>query len=298
MNIVETLWLKFKRGGSYEKLLFINITVYVLVNIFKVFLFLMKVGDAGLYYPVNYLSLPADLHQIKFLPWTPLTYMFLHEDFLHILFNMLWFYWFGRIFIDYIGAKKLTGVYIIGGLFGALFYVAAFNLFPVFAPVISAAKALGASASVIAVVVAISFYIPDHKVNLMFIGSVKLKYIALFTIVLDFLSIAGENSGGHIAHLGGAFFGFVYAMQFKNGKNALLWFEKFFSGIGKMLKPKPKMRATYSNTAKGKSDMDYNYEKAKQQKEIDMILDKIASSGYESLSKKEKEILFNSSNRK
>jgi hypothetical protein len=116
--------------------------------------------------------------------------------------------------------------------------------------------------------------------------------------VLDFLSIAGENSGGHIAHLGGAFFGFIYAMQFKNGRNSLLWFEKLFTGIGKMFKPKPRMKATYSNTAKGKTDMDYNYEKAKQQKEIDTILDKIAKSGYESLSKAEKEILFNSSNRK
>jgi hypothetical protein len=224
--------------------------------------------------------------------------MFLHEDFLHILFNMLWFYWFGKLFINYIGAKKLIGVYIIGGIFGAIFYVGAFNLFPVFAPIISSAKALGASASVIAIVVAVSFYIPDHKVNLMFIGSVKLKYIALFTIVLDFLSIAGENSGGHIAHLGGAFFGFIYAMQFKSGRNALLWFEKMLAGIGKIFKPKPRMKATYSNTAKGKTDMDYNYEKAKQQKEIDTILDKIAKSGYESLSKAEKEILFNSSNRK
>lgn len=298
MNILEKLWLKFKRGGSYEKLLFVNIAVYILVNIIKVFLVLMKVEDAGLYYPVNYLSLPADMNQIKFLPWTPLTYMFLHEDFLHILFNMLWFYWFGKIFIDYIGAKKLTGVYVIGGLFGALFYVSAFNIFPLFESVISIAKALGASASVIAIVVAISFYIPDHRVNLMFIGPVKLKYIALFTIVVDFLSIAGENSGGHIAHLGGAFFGFIYAVQLKNGKNALLWFEKLFAGLGKMLKPKPRMKATYTNTAKGKTDMDYNYEKAKQQKEIDAILDKIARSGYESLSKREKEILFNSSNHK
>jgi membrane associated rhomboid family serine protease len=297
MNIFEKLWLRFKHGSSYEKLLFINIAVYVLVNIFRVVLYLMQVGNAGLYYPVNYLSLPADLKHLAHLPWTVFTYMFLHEDFLHILFNMLWFYWFGKIFIGYIGARKLTLVYILGGLFGALFYVGAFNLFPVFANVLSASKALGASASVIAIVVAISFYIPDHKVGLMFIGNVKLKYIALFTILIDFLSIAGENSGGHIAHLGGAFFGFIYVMQLKNGKDAFAWFEKLFAGIGSMFKRKPRMKATYKR-AKEMNDMDYNYEKAKQQKEIDTILDKIAKSGYESLSKSEKEILFNSSNRK
>jgi len=297
MNIFKTLWARFKRGSSYEKLLFINIAVYVLVSIFRVVLFLMQAGNAGLYYPVNYLSLPADLTLLSHMPWTVFTYMFLHEDFLHILFNMLWFFWFGKIFVDYIGARKLTAVYIIGGLFGALFYVGAFNLFPVFEKVIHGSMALGASASVIAVVVAISFYIPDHKVNLMFIGSVKLKYIALFTIIIDFLSIAGENSGGHIAHLGGALFGFIFAMQYKNGKDAFVWFEKLFVGIGKLFKPKPRMKATYQK-AREMNDMDYNYDKAKQQREMDAILDKIAKSGYESLSKKEKEILFNSSNRK
>ena len=297
MNIFEKLWLKFKRGSSYEKILFINIAVYVIVNVFRVVMYLMQVGNAGLYYPVNYLSLPADLTQIAHHPWSVITYMFLHEDFLHILFNMLWFYWFGKIFVDYIGAKKLTAVYIIGGLFGALFYVGAFNLFPVFADVLQASKALGASAAVIAVVVAISFYIPDHKVGLMFIGNVKLKYIALFTILVDFLSIASENSGGHIAHLGGAFFGFIYAMQFKKGKDALAWLEKLFTVMGSMFKRKPRMKATYSK-AKEMNDREYNYEKAKQQKEIDAILDKIAKSGYDSLSKSEKETLFNSSSRK
>lgn len=296
MNIFQAIWTKFRRGGSYEKLLFINIAVYVFVNIVKVFLFLMQVPNAGLYYPVNYLAIPADLSQLAVMPWTCFTYMFLHEDFLHILFNMLWFYWFGKIFIDYIGARKLLTVYIIGGLAGAMFYVAAFNLFPVFHDVISQAKALGASASVIAIVVAISFYIPDHRITLMFIGSVKLKYIAIFTIVIDFLSIAGENSGGHIAHLGGAFFGFIYAMQFKHSSGFLSGVEKNFSSITGIFKRKPKKNLF--NKAKVQNDMDYNYDQAARQREIDKILDKIAKSGYESLSKKEKEILFNASNRK
>lgn len=294
MSFYKVAINKFKQANSFEKILYLNIAVYVLVSVFRVVLFLLQVRDSGIYYPVNYLSLPADLTALKHHPWTVLTYMFLHEDFLHILFNMLWFYWFGKLFVAYIGAKKITALYIIGGLFGAIFYVAAFNLFPVFAPILSKSVALGASASVIAVVVAISFYIPDQKVSLMFIGNVKLKYIALFTIVVDFLSIAGENSGGHIAHLGGAFFGFIYAMQFKRGHDLLSWFSKLFSGISFSFKRKPKMKATYSKV-KDMDDKEYNYDKAKKQKEIDAVLDKISKSGYESLSKNEKEILFNSS---
>ncbi|NCO54090.1 MAG: rhomboid family intramembrane serine protease, partial [Bacteroidetes bacterium] len=168
------------------------------------------------------------------------------------------------------------------------------NLFPAFTKDIEISKALGASAAVIAVVVAISFYIPNNKVNLMFIGEVKLKYIALFTIVIDLLSIASENSGGHIAHLGGAFFGFIYAVQLKNGMNLFGWIKNPFSNFTIDFKRKPRMKATY-NKAKDMDDRDYNYEKAKQQKEIDVVLDKIAKSGYDSLSKKEKEILFNTS---
>ncbi len=294
MDFLKIAKNKLKQANSFEKILYLNIAVYVFVNIFKVVLFLIQVRDAGVYYPVNYLALPSSLHILKYLPWTVITYMFLHEDFLHILFNMLWFYWFGKMFIAYIGAKKLTTVYILGGIFGAIFYVAAFNLFPVFAPILEQSKALGASASVIAIVVAISFYIPNNKVNLMFIGEVKLKYIALFTILIDFLSIATENSGGHIAHLGGAFFGFLYAVQLKKGSNILGWLNAPAFWIGSVFKRKPRMKATY-NKAKEMNDRDYNYEKAKQQKEIDVVLDKIAKSGYDSLSKKEKEILFNSS---
>ncbi len=296
MDLLNTIKNKLKQASSFEKILYINIAIYVIVNIFKVVLFLIQVRNAGLYYPVNYLALPASLLNLKYLPWTVITYMFLHEDFLHIVFNMLWFYWFGKMFIAYIGAKKLTTVYVLGGIFGAIFYITAFNVFPAYASVLSQSKALGASAAVIAVVVAISFYIPNNKVNLMFIGEVKLKYIALFTIIVDFLSVAGENSGGHIAHLGGAFFGFLYAVQLKNGLNLFSGIKNPFSKISISFKRKPKMKATYNKTQE-MDDREYNYEKAKQQKEIDSVLDKIAKSGYESLSKKEKEILFNSSKR-
>jgi len=295
MNLISLLKYKLKSANNLEKIIFINIIVFVVVNIVKVVLFLIQVRDAGLYYPVNYLSLPASLNQLKVLPYTIFTYMFLHEDFLHVLFNMIWLYWFGKLFVSYIGARKLLWVYIFGGIVGGLFYILAFNIFPVFKSSLEVSKALGASASVIAIVVAIAFYIPNNKINLMFIGEVKLKYIALFTILIDFLSIAGNNSGGHIAHLGGAFFGFIYVFSLKK----ISGYNNFFSSIkfSKIFKRKPKMKTVYNN-AKTMTDSEYNFEKAKQQKNIDKILDKISKSGYESLTKTEKEILFNSSNKK
>ncbi len=282
MSILKKYWHKYKYGNYLTKLLYINIFVYVVVSVFRVLLFLLRVDNQGLYYPLNYLMLPASYDQILTMPWTIFTYMFTHEAILHIVFNMLWFYWFGKIFIDYLGSKKLLFTYLIGGLFGALFYVVSFNVFPVFQDVLYSARALGASAAVLAIVVAISFYIPNYSMNLLFIGPVKLKHIAIFTIIIDFLSIATENSGGHIAHLGGAFYGAIYGTLLRTT----------FLGI-------PKLKLTYhrKKNVRYMTDEEYNYEKRKQQQEIDRILDKISKHGYNSLTNKEKETLFNSGKR-
>ncbi len=287
MNFTTKLWNKYKYGNYLIKIIYINTAVFILISLVRVFTFLLKVDNQGLYYPVNYLMLPSNINTLLHEPWTLLTYMFTHEEILHILFNMLWLYWFGKIFIDYLSSKKFLYTYLIGGLFGAFFFIAAFNIFPAFSNVVASAKALGASAAVIAIVVAITAYIPDYKMNIIFIGEVKMKYIALITIVIDFLSIAGENSGGHIAHLGGAFYGLIYGLSLRNNKISfkipkIRWLKK---------------REKKHKTTRTMSDSDYNYEKAQQQKEIDHILDKIAKSGYDSLSKKEKETLFKSSQR-
>jgi membrane associated rhomboid family serine protease len=281
MGLLQQTWNKYKYGNYLTKIIYINVAVYVFINISRVFIFLLHVDNEGLYYPLNYLMLPADTGKLLHSPWTILTYMFTHEEILHIVFNMLWLYWFGKIFIDYLSSKKLLYTYLIGGFFGALFYVCAFNLFPVFADIVSTSKALGASAAVIAIVVTIAFYIPEYKMNILFIGQVKIKYIAFFTIIVDFLSIAGENSGGHIAHLGGAFYGLMYGLTLRSDKIKVK-----FPTFNFFRKRKPKKRPQKM------SDSEYNYEKAQQQKEIDRILDKIAHSGYDSLSKKEKESLF------
>ncbi len=279
MNLFEKYWLKYRYGNYLTKLLYINIAIYVIISFFRVFLFLFNVGNQALYYPLNYLMLPADTSTLLKMPWTIFTYMFTHEQILHIAFNMLWFYWFGKIFIDYLGSRKLLNTYLMGGLFGALFYISAFNLFPVFSDVLTSSRALGASAAVLAVVVTISFYIPNYTMNLLFIGPVKLKHIAIFSIVIDLLSIASENSGGHIAHLGGAFYGVIYGMLLRN--NSI-----------KLPKFKFNRRTKKTRSARYMTDEEWNFQKAQTQKEIDRILDKIARQGYNSLTDKEKEILF------
>ncbi len=294
-GIIDDLRNQYKNGSMMIKLLFINILVYLAVNIVILFLYMsgMKLSDAPI---MNYLALPADVHQILSKPWTLISYMFLHIGFLHILFNMLWFYWFGRIFLSFFSNNQLLQVYIVGGLVGALFYIGSYNFFPVFQSVLPIAKALGASAAVLAVVVSVSAYVPDYTIHLMFIGPVKLKYIALFTVVLDIISIPTGNAGGHIAHLGGAAFGFLFALQMKKHQDVTAFLSGIFKFINDMFKTKPKTNfKVHKNEYKTKDDWEYNARKNASQKRVDKILDKIAESGYDSLTKEEKEILFHNS---
>lgn len=134
-------------------------------------------------------------------------------DLLHLLFNMLWLYWFGQLFLLFFNAKQFGGVYILGGLSGAAVYLFAYNLLPYFVAV--EGMLLGASAAVLAVVFAVSAYAPDYKIRLLFIGNISIKYIALITVLIDLLSITSQNAGGHIAHIGGALFGFLFALRYK-----------------------------------------------------------------------------------
>jgi hypothetical protein len=221
--------------------------------------------------------------------------MFLHTGFLHILFNILWLYWFGRVFLQYFTQKQLTGLYLLGGLMGAVFFLAAYNLFPVFDKIVGQAKILGASASVMAVAIAISFYVPNYSFNLLLIGRIQIKYIAVFFIITDILTIRSDNAGGHLAHLGGALMGYLFASQVRSGRDLTKGLNRLLDEIVSVFKPRPKVRVTYRKTTETtipKDDLEYNAQKKASQEEIDRILDKIAKSGYDNLSKKEKEILF------
>jgi hypothetical protein len=225
--------------------------------------------------------------------------MFLHEGFFHIFFNMIMLYFGGTIFREYLSKNKLLWTYILGGLSGALFFVLAYNIFPVFDAVKGSAIALGASASVLAIVVAISTYVPDYTVHLFLFGRVKLKYLAAAMILIDLMSISSGNAGGHIAHLGGALWGFLYAYSLRNGNDLYRILEgikipKFTWGEKKAAK----FSTSRPKSGRPMNDDEYSKRKVATQEEIDRILDKISSSGYSSLNKAEKELLFKTSNKK
>lgn len=291
MNIADEIKQSFRKGSVMTRIIYINLAVFIIVNLIDLTGFLMKMPNAQV---LSWLAVPADMEQLVTRPWTIFTYMFLHKDILHILFNLLWFYWFAKIFLDYLDARKLIATYILGGISGAFFYIAAFNIFPVFTPAISNSVALGASASVLAIVAAISFYVPNLTLNLLFIGPVKLKYIALVSILIDLLSISSSNPGGHIAHLGGALWGYIFVVNYKRGLDLSRWFSAFTERLSGIFKRKPRMKVSYKKPV---NDMDYNFNKTKEQDRINSILDKISKSGYGSLTKEEKDLLFNASNK-
>jgi membrane associated rhomboid family serine protease len=286
---MSTLWqeLQFKmlRSGSKLNLLIgINIVVYLLINVPATFETLFfKTGFIS-HFSDEYLLLPASLHKLLTHFWTPLTYMFMHATILHILFNMLWFYWFGQIFEEFLGKKRMLGLYIMGGLAGAFFFVASYNIFPFFTDNHAAeltGPLVGASAAVTAVIIATATKLPNYTMSLIFIGPVRIKWIALFFIVVDFLGITGLNAGGELSHLGGALIGFIYIKQLNRGND-------WVAAIAKIFKPKPKLKVAANNTSKNPANFP-------RQEEIDLILDKISKSGYDSLSKQEKEVLFRAS---
>ncbi len=291
MAIIDEIKDSFRKGSTLTRLIYINLAVFILVNLVEMIFFLSNNHEGFSVFLIQ-LAVPADLSALARKPWTPVTYMFTHKGFIHILFNLLWLFWFGKVFLEYFDGKKLVGVYILGGLSGAVLYVAAFNLFPVFSQDVSAAIALGASASVTAVAIAIAAYVPNFTWNMLFIGRVKIIYVAIAVFILSSLIEFSENAGGKIAHIGGALFGYLYTMRYKQGKDMTRGISRLLEKLFSIFRPGPRIRVTHR---KQESDLDYNQRKADEQKEVDRILDKIAKSGYSSLSAKEKEILFRQS---
>ena len=294
MSIIDDLKHQYKTGTALIKFIFINVAVFILVHLIGLLIFFFT-GISGSSMVAYWLALPADFGQLILKPWSIITYMFLHEGFLHIAFNMLILYFGGQIFLQFLDAKKLIGTYILGGISGGLLFILTFNIFPVFNEIVSGALALGASASVMAVLIAIAAYVPNYTVRLMLLGNVKLKYIALFYVVMDIISIPQGNAGGHIAHLGGAFFGLYFVYRLRNGKDITIGVNRLLNYIAHLFSSKRKMKVVYKNPGKTKSDVAYNAQKAANQQKIDAILDKISKSGYDSLSKEEKAILFDAS---
>lgn len=285
---MNTLWqniqYKLLRSGNRLNLLIgINVAIFLLINVSDTLGGLMFRNHLIAAYSAEYLQLPAYLPKLLHRFWTPLTYMFMHAGIFHILFNMLWLYWMGQIFEEYLGTKRTIGLYLYGGLAGALFFVLAFNLFPAFTETgaVHDTTVVGASASVMAIIVATATLLPNYSIGLMFVGPVKLKWIAIFYVIFDFLLINGPNAGGEIAHLGGALMGFIYIKQLQRGHD---WVES----VADLFRKKSKLTVAAKNYSKNSTSLP-------RQEEIDRILDKISQSGYDSLNKQEKEVLFRAS---
>ena len=284
---MSTLWDRIQyrmlRSGSRVSLLiWINIIVFLAINIpatLEKFIFHSNVISN---FTDEYLALPSYLPALLRHPWTPFTYMFMHAGILHILINMLWLYWMGQIFEEYLGNKRTIGLYILGGLVGAFLYVLFYNIPTLFAPEsIRAGQLVGASAAIMAIIVATGTLLPDYEVYLFLIGPVRLKWIVLFLILIDFFGIVGFNAGGELSHLGGGLFGFIYIKQLQRGNDMVAFFNKLF-------KKRQKLTVSTRNGVKAAGNKP-------RQEDIDRILDKISQAGYDSLSKQEKEILFRAS---
>jgi membrane associated rhomboid family serine protease len=299
----ERVKIFFGKRDALPRIILINIVVWLLIALFKNLAFLFsspETGTSGLYkhqlteFLLSFLALPANIDAFLAKPWTLLSYMFLHFDFLHILFNMLWLYWFGVIFVQYLSQRQLTATYILGGIAGGLLYIFAYNVFPVFELVRINALAMGASASVLAIVVGISFYVPNYTINLLLLGPVRIKYIAIITVVMDLLMINAGNAGGHIAHLGGALWGFAYVKMLPHFDPAKIFGILSAENLKKYRQSKKSNFKVHHGRAPV-SDEEYNLRKKEKQQRIDKILDKISQSGYNSLTKEEKELLFSTS---
>lgn len=297
-TIFDNLKERFRQGNIVVQLIYINVTVFVLVSVVQIGFMLFRQDLSPL---LRYAELPASISKFCTQPWSILSYMFMHAGVLHLLFNMLWLYWFGMLFLQFFSAKHLRGLYVFAGICGGLLYMLAYNVFPLFIPMTNFSYLVGASAAVLGIVTAMAFREPDYPINLLFFGMLRLKYLALIVIGLDLLFINADNAGGHIAHLGGALAGLWFAWSLQKGNDLTKWINGFIDKTidlfqHKSSPKKTKMEAHFGG--KQKEDSNAYTEKKAQDEEIDRILEKLKKSGYESLTAEEKKALFNASHRK
>lgn len=281
-------------NNAHVQLIIINVIVFVVLGVVSV---ISLVGNfPELHFAIDrFLSIPARAGEFIVRPWTIITYAFLHGGVYHILVNMLALYWFGRLFVEYLGSDKLIAVYFLGAIAGGLLYLLAYNTIPFFVEQtqVQTVTMVGASAAVNAIIVAAATLLPDYTFFLLLIGPVRIKYIAALTVILSFLGTVGGNAGGNLAHLGGALIGFVYIKQLQAGSNWGAWVTATIDWFKGLFQPRPKVKVTYRSDAPRKKTQTKS--SSVSQEELDAILDKISDGGYESLTKEEKEKLFNAS---
>lgn len=314
---IDKLKRFYRQGSIVTQLICINAVLFLLFAIVRTVLKLFNIID-----PVwlDFLSLPASLSELLYRPWSLFTYMFMHANFSHILFNMLWLWWFGSLFLQFFSARHLRGLYILAGLAGGALYVLCYNVFPLFSSNLSQSTLVGASAAILGIVIATAVHEPNYKIHLLFFGNIALKWLAVATVVIDILLIASSNAGGHFAHLGGALAGWAFVTALKKGIDITAWINAvidFAGGIFHRGPKQPKMKTIKikekkvkkqkkaNSSAKNRSEQpkndhsdDYRYNASRKQQsdETDRILEKIKQHGYAGLTDEEKRKLFEASN--
>ena len=292
MNLREKLFYRFKQLNVAEKLRAINVIFFVLPLLINTFLFLFKIPIDS--YTV-WFELSSSFVDLLFKPWTLISYSFLHSGFFHLFFNMYLFLFASRLFLNLFRTKTLLNVYFLGVIIGGLLFLLSYNFFPAFEN--SKPYMIGSSAGVMSLLIFMSTYSPNLEVRII-LFNVKLFYIGIVFIILDVIQIPYGNAGGHIAHLGGALLGFFYANKLKNGVDIGLQFETIVSKLSKLFQlNKSKMTMIYKNKSSNNFSNKKDINSKEHQKKIDAILDKISISGYESLTKKEKDFLFKAGNK-
>ena len=286
--------LKFwwQTKGMAFRLILINVAIFLVIRIAALFIMFMHIDFSLI---LNWITLPPSFNGLTHEPWALLTYMFCHYDVLHILFNMLWLYWFGQMFTMLCTHKQLVALYLCGGIAGALLYLCLATT----APGIGDGGLLGASAAIMAIVIATAVINPDYQTSLLLIGYVKLKWVAIVTFVLFLLGIAGDNAGGNVAHIGGAIIGAIYGLAYRKGVDITRPVNRFFDRVFSLnFKPSFKsFRDKGNQTRQGPISSSTTTTNSVNMARIDSILDKIKKSGYQSLSNEEKKILFEASSR-
>lgn len=276
------LRLSVFKDGALAGLIYLNIAIFVFVGVYNAIFYLVT-NHTPLFFD-KVLALSSEPSFMLKHPWTFITYMFYHVEFLHALFNLLVLYWFGVIFVDFFGNTKLTAMYLAGGIAGGAFYMLAYNTLPIFYDE-GPALLMGASAAIMAITFGSATFSPNYRIWLMFIGDVPLKYLALAYLVLDLIQIPFGNAGGHIAHLGGAILGASWGYIYrKRGKNILLWLELVLEKIRNLKFQRNRITVAYKNP--------HTQPVKNNNRELDLILDKISQKGFDSLTDEEKDKLF------
>ncbi len=302
MAFINDIKRYYNQSSMLMRLILINVVVFVLVRLLAVGTWMFGGDNLAL---MQWVALPSDWWLLLKRPWTLLTYMFAHAGLLHILFNMLWLYWMGRIFMEFFSSKHLTGLYLLGGWGGAALYLLAANLLPR----VAGGVLIGSSAAVIAIVVATAVYVPDYKIGLLFLGEVAIKWVAIVTVAIAVLSLDAGNVGGNIAHIGGAIVGAWFALSIKQGRDITRPINACIDSLvglfnGRKVKFPDFNKGSFTTGKKPQGSaptgrpMGNRPTDTVSEEELDAILDKIKAAGYDALTDEERDKLFKVSRRR